>query len=183
MLPFALTDSEQGPPQRVVDRRSVLATLAVGAVLVPLGCSATTPTSSGGSDTDGGSSTTDDAGTVATTCDNPPAGVDVGDVSSFAMGTWSLVGSSKNPFVVGQDAGGLFAYSAICTHQGCKIGKPSSTGKSVCPCHGAQFDGAGAVVKGPARSPLVHYAVALCGEHVYVDSSTTVDSSIRTPPS
>ncbi|MGH7331122.1 MAG: ubiquinol-cytochrome c reductase iron-sulfur subunit, partial [Polyangiaceae bacterium] len=68
---------------------------------------------------------------------------------------------------------------AICTHQGCRIGNPDANGKTTCPCHGAQFDGNGAVLRSPARSALVHYAVAICGGHVFVDSSTTVDAGTR----
>jgi thiosulfate dehydrogenase (quinone) large subunit len=171
---IANTEDERG-----MGRREAFGVLLGGAVVTYTACSSTTvepPASS--SDTDAG--TTDDSGTTAP-CDNPPAGVDVGDVSGFPSGSWSAAGTRNDPYIVAQDANGYFAFSAICTHQGCQVDAPNaSSGKTSCPCHGAQFDGNGAVLRGPARSPLPHYAVALCGTHLYVDSSTTVDASART---
>lgn len=164
-----------------IDRRSAMSALVAGAALVQTACGTTSPTF--GNDDAGTTNTTDDSGTSTSSCDNTPAGVDAGDVSGFPAGTWKMAGSNRDPFIVAQDANGLFAYSAICTHEGCKIGTPSSTGATTCPCHGAKFDGNGAVTKGPARTNLSHYAVALCGGHVYVDTATTVDASTRTPAS
>lgn len=154
--------------------------MAAGVALTQAACS-TTSTSFGD---DGGSGTTDEGGSTGSTdCDATPPGKDAGDVANFPSGSWTLSGTTRDPFVVAQDSNGVFAYSAICTHEGCEIGKPDSTGKTTCPCHGAQFDGNGTVVRGPARTPLVHYAVAVCGGHVYVDTATTVDASTRTPVS
>lgn len=161
-----------------IDRRRALQFLAAGVTLTQAACSTSSPTSFGG-DTEGG---TDEGGSSGPLdCDAQPPGTDVGDVSSFANGTWSRVGSGRNPFIVGQDDSGVFAFTAICTHQGCEIGAPDATGKTTCPCHGAQFDGNGAVLRSPATRPLVHFAVAICSGHVFVDSSTTVDASTRTP--
>jgi Rieske Fe-S protein len=48
----------------------------------------------------------------------------------------------------------VHAYSSRCTHQGCEVNKVSS-GKIYCPCHGSTFDAnTGAVIQGPASSPL-----------------------------
>lgn len=181
----------------VLGRRQALSALAIGAVAA---CSSTTiePTVSGGDDGggvgvggDGGSNPGEDSGTAgadsgvtgggdASSCSATPAGVDVGDVSTVPVGTWKAAGSRNDPYIVAQDSGGYYAYTAICPHQGCQVDSPTSAGKTTCPCHGAQFDGNGAVLKGPARSPLQHYAVALCNGHLYVDSSTSVDASTRT---
>ena len=52
---------------------------------------------------------------------------------------------------------GLVAYSAICTHLGCTVlGKLTSDGDILCPCHGSMFDPAAdaKVVRGPANRPL-----------------------------
>ncbi len=45
------------------------------------------------------------------------------------------------------------AYSAHCTHLGCKIDKVE-VDRFVCPCHGSQYDLNGRVLKGPAYKNL-----------------------------
>ncbi len=51
--------------------------------------------------------------------------------------------------------------STRCTHFGCEVAWKDD--RYVCPCHGAEFDAAGAVLKGPAKRPLVWYAVRTTG--------------------
>jgi Rieske Fe-S protein len=67
--------------------------------------------------------------------------------------------------VVTQPVAGTFkAFSAVCTHQGCLVTAVSS-GQIMCPCHGSSFDAAtGAVVSGPARSPLPAKTVTVAGD-------------------
>jgi len=130
----------------------------------------------------------DDGGTEADTTVEASSctsslGTLVGAETDFPIGTWKLVHPSfSDIFIVAQDADGFFAYSAICTHQGCIVGAPSNNGATFCPCHGSQFDGNGRVTAGPAFSPLQHYAVTICDGNVYVDGSIPVSSSTRTPP-
>ncbi len=102
----------------------------------------------------------------------------VGAETKFPVGTWKLVGQ----LIVAQDANGFFAFSAICTHQGCLVDPPASNGTTFCPCHGSQFDGNGKVIAGPAFTPLRHYAINICNGDVYVDTSTPVSATTRTPP-
>jgi Rieske Fe-S protein len=152
-------------------RRAVLATLAAAALTA---CSSTTVVTAA---KDSGVDTTDDAGTDdAGTATCTPSGTSAGALASFTQGTWKAVGA----FIVGHDAGGLFAFSTRCTHQGCTIGAPSSSGATTCPCHGARFDGNGAVVQGPARTPLPHFALTVCDGKVYVDETSEVASATRT---
>jgi nitrite reductase/ring-hydroxylating ferredoxin subunit len=106
-----------------------------------------------------------------------PTGKNVGASSNFALGTWSLVG----PYIVAHDKGGLFAFSAICTHQGCTVDPPAQDGSTLCACHGSRFDGNGAVLKGPANKPLMHFGVQVCAGIVYVDPFNVVPASTRTP--
>jgi cytochrome b6-f complex iron-sulfur subunit len=124
-----------------------------------------------------GDTTTADAGDDAPPPCDPSLGTDLGSEASFPVGSWQLVGQ----IVVAQDANGFFAFSAICTHQGCLLDPPASDGSTFCQCHGSQFDGNGAVMVGPAHSPLQHYAVNVCNGDVFVDTSTVVAASTRTP--
>jgi cytochrome b6-f complex iron-sulfur subunit len=58
-------------------------------------------------------------------------------------------------YVVAQPVPGQFvAYSAACTHRGVTVSAGNGTTLH-CPAHGSEFDGAtGAVLNGPASSPL-----------------------------
>jgi Rieske Fe-S protein len=48
----------------------------------------------------------------------------------------------------------VHAFSAVCTHQGCLVSAVTD-GEITCPCHGSAFDATtGAVVRGPAQTPL-----------------------------
>jgi nitrite reductase/ring-hydroxylating ferredoxin subunit len=84
--------------------------------------------------------------------------------------------------IIAHDSGGLFAYTSTCTHAGCDLSGSidSSTGDVTCPCHGWQFDGTGACLTRSSK-PLKHYALSVCSGKVYVDTSTTVASTTRTP--
>jgi cytochrome b6-f complex iron-sulfur subunit len=54
--------------------------------------------------------------------------------------------------IVRTSTSGFAALSMVCTHQGCST---SIVGSNFdCPCHGSRFSGTGAVVRGPAESPL-----------------------------
>ena len=85
---------------------------------------------------------------------------------------------SNGNFFVCRDAGGVFALTAVCTHQGGIVAVHS--GEFLCPLHGSEFTFAGAVVRGPAGSPLRHFAVCLLGNgNLGVSTGTTVSASIR----
>src|SRR5262245_1354652 len=117
-------------------------------------------------------------GSLALACGGADGPVQVGAVTEFPLGTWRLV---SGPVVVGHDANGLFAYTAICTHAGCTIGAPNASGASTCPCHGSGYDGNGAVTRGPAPASLEHFDVTVANGQVTVDRSKVVAASTRTP--
>lgn len=81
----------------------------------------------------------------------------------------NFVHSTKGiPSVLFRTKTGVFAYSAICTHEGCTVAYKSTAKKLVCPCHGAQFDpfAKGKAVAGPTNSPLPSVKVAVKGTWV-----------------
>lgn len=55
------------------------------------------------------------------------------------------------------------ALSKVCTHSSCTVTYNSSTSELPCPCHGSKFTKEGAVVTGPATSPLKKYNVTQNG--------------------
>ncbi|MEH0110003.1 Rieske (2Fe-2S) protein [Tersicoccus sp. MR15.9] len=59
------------------------------------------------------------------------------------------------------------AFSPSCTHQGCTVDVQGD--KFVCPCHGSEFALAdGAVLQGPANTPLIERKVTVTGGTVYL---------------
>lgn len=103
-------------------------------------------------------------------------------VSGFLVAKISDLTEGKSKIVVAKDlkgksvslalflsAGVVTAHSVVCTHQGCFVGEADKT--LACPCHGSVFDGrTGAVINGPARSPLQSYKVAEAGGDIYIQS-------------
>ena len=114
---------------------------------------------------------------------SPPTGsIPAGNMSALAVGSMLVMSN----VVVARDAGGVYAMSAVCTHAGCLLddGSQSITAGLSCPCHGSAFDGNGTVTRGPARTPLQHYAVTIAADgSVTVDGSQPVSASTRTPVS
>jgi Rieske Fe-S protein len=69
--------------------------------------------------------------------------------------------------VVTKSGSQVHAFSSTCTHQGCQVNKVSG-GRIDCPCHGSVFDAStGAVVAGPAPSPLPPVAVTVRNGEVF----------------
>ena len=124
---------------------------------------------SGGAAGQGG---TGNAGTPGMSYPGTPAG----NISSFPVGTLTIAARS---FVLGRDAQGFYAMSLACTHQGCPV---AATGNQLyCGCHGSLFDANGNVLKGPARTPLQHFAVFVdSAGNITVDGMMPVSSSTRT---
>ena len=78
-----------------------------------------------------------------------------------------------------RDAGGIYAMTAICTHQGCTVSGWNGSAFP-CPCHGSQYDLNGAVVQGPATLPLNHFEVTTDGSgFLVVDTGKMVAAQVR----
>ena len=97
-------------------------------------------------------------------------GAQIIKVAELPVGkTFNFVHSAQGvPAILFRTKAGVFAYSAICTHEGCSVTYKSSSKKLICPCHAAQFDPfAGAkVVSGPAERPLDKVKVKISGAWV-----------------
>lgn len=135
------------------------------------------------------------AASVTTGCGDdtqPAAPFSAGRVADHPMGVWKLYGSQS--VIVGRDAGGYFAFSAICTHTnttliefreptactgttGCT--SISMTGLTRCPLHSSRFDGNGAVIASPASVPLPHCQVTVASGEITVSPAITVAASVR----
>jgi len=55
------------------------------------------------------------------------------------------------------------ALSKVCTHSQCTVTYNSTNKDIPCPCHGSKFTTTGAVITGPAASPLKKYSVTQNG--------------------
>lgn len=68
---------------------------------------------------------------------------------------------SKQRVAVARVDGRLYAFQDLCTHESCPLSAGLLTGTVLmCQCHGSQFElSDGAVLRGPAETPLRTYSV------------------------
>jgi Rieske Fe-S protein len=94
-----------------------------------------------------------------------------GDPGGFAATSDVPVGGGAvyedEKVVVTQPSEGDFkAFSAVCTHQGCLVGRVEGD-QIQCPCHGSAFSIVdGSVLGGPASAPLEEIAISVDGESI-----------------
>jgi thiosulfate dehydrogenase (quinone) large subunit len=86
------------------------------------------------------------------------ASLTVGKIHNFTS-------KSGSPAVLFKSKTGVYAYSAVCTHEGCTVQYNSASKNLQCGCHGAVFDPGkdGTVVTGPTNKPLPKIKVAVEG--------------------
>ena len=105
------------------------------------------------------------AGTAA------PQGTGAAPAAALAKTSEIPVGGGKiftdKKVVVTQPTQGEFkAFSTVCTHQGCTVGKIEG-GTIDCPCHGSKFAIAdGSPTHGPARRPLPEAKITVSGDTI-----------------
>jgi len=86
-----------------------------------------------------------------------------GEVDGFAK---------SHGFMLTTFGGKLIAVSSVCTYQDCIVQIAKEGSGFECPCHGCRYDRSGAVRKGPASNPLVHYVMSVNSSgHVMVDTT------------
>jgi Rieske Fe-S protein len=170
----------QGPQQDTrATRRGVLA----GVGLVGLAGAVSACGSGGSSSSSAGTSAGDPPATGAASAPSSASGSSAsgagGGSTAGARGSALAttgeipVGSGKiftsEKVVVTQPNSGDFkAFSAVCTHMGCIV-STISNGTIDCPCHGSQYSiSTGAVVGGPAPSPLPAQAIKVTGSNIFL---------------
>ena len=181
----------RGAPASSVSRRHFCRGAALAFVGCSLGCgNGLYPAASpgGGADADQGIPTPDALPTSGTGYDVIDGGT-CGSSQRIAVdgtlpdtGLARLIGASGSspPVYLCRDAGGLYAISAICTHQGCTVAFASAASGFRCPCHGSTFSFNGLVEGGPATASLVHYGVCFGGPGVAeIDIGTIVSPDDR----
>ena len=94
----------------------------------------------------------------------------VGAVSDFPLNSGAVVPVNDEPvMVVHTEAGGIKAFSAICTHLGCIVYWHTGRGVIQCPCHDGRFNPVnGAVISGPPPRPLPPYEFEIVEGQIYV---------------
>lgn len=94
----------------------------------------------------------------------------VGAVTDFPVGTGKVVPVDNKPvIIVNTSAGGIKAFSAICTHLGCVVDWQKEKNVIHSPCHDGRFNPVtGAVVGGPPPRPLPAYELTIKDNQVYV---------------
>lgn len=97
--------------------------------------------------------------------------VPAGSRTDIPLGKGKVVPMGSKPVIVVNQAQGVVAFSAICTHLGCVVGFDDASGLIVCPCHDGRFNpGTGAVVSGPPPAPLAPITVNLEGDKIFLVS-------------
>ena len=131
-----------------MDRKEFLSQLGMGAAgLVLFGCL-------GGCEKD----------TVPAAPTNVNLTLDLTSTSYSKLLTPGQFAYTNNGIIVAQtNSGSYIAVSQYCTHQGVTVNYEATANDFYCSAHGSKFSATGAVVNGPAGSPLKQYTVTKTG--------------------
>ena len=89
--------------------------------------------------------------------------VDLNDAAYAALKTVGGFAYKGDIIIIRSTDTVYIALSKVCTHSQCTVTYNSSSKDIPCPCHGSKFNTEGAVLNGPAASPLKKYDVKLNG--------------------
>jgi len=134
-------------------RRTVLACAGAACAAVLAGCSKYNSNNGGVAGSQPAPATSSSAAPAASGSGAAVAPAALASTSDVPVGGGKILADKK--IVLTQPKSGEFhGFSAVCTHAGCTVGSVSG-GTINCPCHGSKFNiTSGAVVNGPAASPL-----------------------------
>lgn len=141
------------------------------------------------------------AGSTLVVVGTPGCGGDMQSVAPFSAGlvsdhpegTYKLF--NDHTTIVGRDAMGFFAFTAICTHEqagvtfqsGATACTPAVSGCSQstigafrCPNHGSTYDSNGRVTQGPATRNLQHFQITIANGELTVNPGVNVAMNSRT---
>jgi cytochrome b6-f complex iron-sulfur subunit len=124
--------------------------LTLGAVLPACGGSSTSPGNSAPALPTVSGSLVSRTLTINIAAGSPLATVGGAAMVSVSSGTYLVARTSQSA---------VTAVTAVCTHEGCAV-TGFDGARYVCPCHGSTFATSGAVVQGPAPSPLRQFPAA-----------------------
>ncbi|HEY1671121.1 MAG TPA: Rieske (2Fe-2S) protein [Streptosporangiaceae bacterium] len=153
-------------------RRTVLACAGAACAAVLTGCSTYNSNSGGVNAPQGSQPAETDSAPAASASGASASGAAGGNApaalastSQVPVGGGTILTAKK--IVITQPQSGTFkAFTAVCTHAGCTVGSVSG-GTINCPCHGSRFNIAnGAVVNGPAASPLAAINIKVQGTSI-----------------
>jgi Rieske Fe-S protein len=157
------------PHRRTVVLAGVVV-LAGGGTLAACGSGGSSATSSTTASTATGSTTAPSTGSDdnggATGSSGSGSGAPIVKLADVPVGGAVAAQAPSGAVIVAQPvAGTVVAFSAICTHQACKV---APAGKTLnCPCHGSKYDAlTGKVLNGPAKADLAPVTVKVSGQDV-----------------
>lgn len=98
----------------------------------------------------------------------PTAGASLGNAADVPAGGSVVVTAGKAPVALAKKSDGtVVAHTGVCTHEKCAV--QADGAELRCPCHQSRFDAvSGAVLNGPAESPLAEIAIKTNGDAITV---------------